>query len=70
MNVVRGAGNFNQALLAGMSIQQTTTRDVPQFNFNQSGMYDRSRIAEFVQEQNKIIMGNGDTIDLSWMLDK
>lgn len=64
------SGNMNQALLAGMSIEQTTTRQIPQFNFNQSGIYDRSRIAEFVAEQNKIVMGNGDTIDLSWMLDK
>ena len=70
MNVARGGNNMNQALLSGMSVEQTTTKHIPQFNFNQSGIYDRSRIAEFVQEQNKIVMGNGDVEDLSWLLGK
>ena len=68
MNVSRGGNNMNQALLNGMSVEQTTTRSIPQFNFNQSGLYDRSRIQEFVQEQNKIIMGDGREESLDWLL--
>ena len=69
MNVARGGNNLNQALLAGMSVEQTTTRNVPQFNFNQSGIYDRNRIAEFVADQNKIIMSDGREENLNWLLD-
>ena len=56
-------------MLNGMSVEQTTTKQIPQFNFNQSGIYDRSRIVEFVQEQNKIVLGNGDSISMDWLLD-
>ena len=69
MNVRRGATNLNQIMLNGMSVEQTTTKQIPQFNFNQSGIYDRSRIVEFVQEQNKIVLGNGDSISMDWLLD-
>ena len=70
MNVSRGGNNMNQALLAGMSVEQTTTNQIPQFNFNQSGIHDRSRIQEFVQERNQMIMGDNSVEDLSWLLDK
>lgn len=69
MNVVRGGSNLNQALLAGFSVEQTMTNHIPQFNFNGSSFYDRSRIQEFVQSQNKIIMGDGREEDLSWVFD-
>ena len=61
---------MSQILLNGVSVEQTTTRQIPQFNFNQSGIYDRSRIAEFVADQNKIIMGDNREESLDWLLDK
>lgn len=70
MNISRNGNNLNQMLLNGLSIEQTTTKQIPQFNFNQSGIYDRGRMQEFVREQNKIIMGDGREEDLSWLIRK
>jgi hypothetical protein len=56
-----------KAMLDGISISDTKTREYQDFNYNAS-IYDKSRIEEHVQNQNKIVMGNGDVIDLNWLI--
>jgi hypothetical protein len=56
------------ALLESMSISQTTTRQFKDLGYNNGNPYDRGRIKEYQQQQNKIFLGNGDVEDLSWLI--
>lgn len=59
---------MTKAMLNGMSTSKTNTKQFSDFNFNTGGMYDRSRIVEHVTNQNKIVMANGDELDLNWLI--
>ncbi len=60
--------DYSKALIEGMTRTSTSTQTFQ--DFNKSNYYDRSRIAAHVQNQNKIVMGNGDEIDLGWLFGK
>ncbi len=57
--------DYAKALIEGMTTSKKTTQSYQ--DFNRAGYYDRARIVQHVQNQNKIIMGNGDEIDLGWL---
>lgn len=59
---------LTKAMLGSMSTSRTNTKQFSDFNFNASGFYDRGRIVEHVQNQNKIKMANGDELDLNWLI--
>jgi len=60
---------YAKAMLAGMSHSKTTTGQFKDFNYGDGGnYYDRGRVKEFVENQNKIVLGNGDVEDLSWLI--
>jgi hypothetical protein len=68
-------GNFNyrtdaatKAMLDSMTISRTKTNNFRDFNMANSNIYDRARIKHMIEEQNKIVMGNGDEVDLNWLL--
>jgi hypothetical protein len=68
-------GNFSyrtdsvtKALLDSMTISSTKTNQYKDFNMASSNIYDRGRVKELLQDQNKMVMGNGDSIDLNWLL--
>jgi hypothetical protein len=56
------------ALLDGIKLNQTTTKDSYSFNFNRSNIYDRTRIQEIDKQQKSMKMANGDVINLDWLL--
>jgi hypothetical protein len=64
------SSDINKALLEGISSATKTTKDVRQFDFTNPSIYARTQIQEFMQDQNKIRMGNGDVVDLTWLLPK
>ena len=57
----------NAAMIDAMTINKTEARQYKDFNF-ESNIYDRARIQDHVQNQNKILMGDGTHIDLDWLL--
>jgi hypothetical protein len=61
--------DVTKAMLDGMSISNTPTKHFRDFDFDNS-LYDRNRIKEHVENQNKIVMGNGDVVDLNWLIQK
>lgn len=63
----RGGDAMAEAMLDAMGVSNTNTKQFQDFNFNTS-IYDRTRIKEHVERQNKIVMGNGDVVDLNWLL--
>jgi hypothetical protein len=65
----RGNDAMAEAMLASMGISNTNTKQFQDFNFNAS-IYDKARIKEHVENQNKIVMGNGDIVDLNWLISK
>lgn len=58
---------MTRAMLAAMSTSRTETSAFKDLGGNKN-INDRSRIQEFVKEQNKMVMANGDSIDISWLL--
>lgn len=56
-----------KAMVASMSTSNTKTSQFRDFNYNGS-IYDKARIQQFVQNQNKIVMANGEEIDLNWLI--
>jgi len=61
---------MTEAMLAGMSTSRTPTSTYSDFHFDGGGMEARSRIERVVSNQNKMVMGNGDEIDLNWLISK
>ena len=59
---------LTKAMLNSMSTSRRNANNFSDFNFNAAGLYDRGRIAEHVENQNKIRLGNGDVISLDWLL--
>lgn len=59
---------LTKVMIESMSTNVTKTNQYSDFNFRQAGIYERGRIVEHMQEQNKIKMGNGDELDLSWLI--
>lgn len=59
--------DMSRALLDSVSLSTKKTSEYVEFS-NQGGYYDRSRVAEHMANQNKIRMGNGDVIDLNWLI--
>ncbi len=55
------------ALIEGMTRSNKTTGNFKDFNWKSNNMHDRARIAHHLENQNKIIMGNGDSVDLTWL---
>lgn len=66
---VSRANDMNKLLLTGISSEQTTTSDVPSFNFNGSNVYDKNRIKQFAQEKNQLVISGQPVEDLNWLLD-
>jgi hypothetical protein len=58
-----------KAMLESMSCSNTKTSQYKDFEFN-SPASDRSKIKRILDNQNKIEMGNGDVIDISWLISK
>jgi hypothetical protein len=56
-----------KAMLDGMMTSNTSTRAFRDMDHNGSA-YDRSRVKEYVAQQNKMVMANGDEIDLNWLI--
>jgi len=56
-----------KAMLDGMSISSTPTSQYKDLGYD-NNMYNRSRIQQYVREQNKIVLGNGDVEDLGWLI--
>jgi hypothetical protein len=56
-----------KAMLEGMTLSNTQTDNFRDFNFN-SSIYDRNRIQQHVEQQNKIVMGDGSVVDLNWLI--
>jgi len=59
---------LTKAMLNSMSTSRRNANSFSDFNFNASGFYDRGRIVEHVANQNKIKLGNGDELDLNWLI--
>lgn len=59
---------MTKAMLNSMTTSRTNAKQYSDFNFNNSGFYERGRIIEHVQNQNKIKMANGDELDLNWLI--
>lgn len=55
------------AMLGAMSLSSGDTRQYSDFGY-EGDFFDRGRIREHVEQQNKMVMGNGDVVDLSWLL--
>lgn len=58
---------MTSAMLDGMSLSNTKTSHYRDFNFN-SNIYDRGRVKEHIENQNKVVLGNGEVEDLSWLI--
>jgi len=56
-----------KAMLGAMAISNTQTSHYRDFNFSPN-MYDRARVKEHINKTNKMIMGNGEELDLNWLL--
>jgi len=61
------SSEMTDAMIEGMSYSDPKTNSYSDFNFSKPGIYDRGRIKKHVQNQNKIILGNGDVEDLTWL---
>lgn len=55
------------ALIDGMTRSNKTTENFKDFNWKSNSIHDRARIAYHIESQNKIVMGNGDIVDLKWL---
>lgn len=60
---------MTKAMLDGMSTSQTSTQSFIDLN-RSSNIYDRNKIREHVNEQNKIVMNDGQEYDISWLIGK
>lgn len=60
---------MTKSILDAMTTSNTPANNFQDFNYN-ANIYDRGRIEHFVQEQNKIRLGNGDEVDLGWLISK
>jgi hypothetical protein len=56
-----------KAMLESMSCSSTKVSEIKDMNYN-SNPYDRCRVKELLDSQNKMVMANGDVIDLNWLL--
>lgn len=65
--VTHRSDEMTKAMLAGMSTSTTQTENFKDFNFSASPM-DRARVQNYAEKQNKMVMGNGEEIDLNWLL--
>jgi hypothetical protein len=67
---IYGGDDITKAMLDATSTSRTNTKQYSDFNFNIGNFYDRGRIAEHVENQNKMRMADGSEIDLSWLISK
>jgi len=58
---------MTRAMLDGMSTSSTPASAVKDL-VHSTNPYDRARVQQYVQEQNKMVMANGDEISLDWLL--
>ena len=63
-----GSDEMTKAMISSMGKANNPTSAFKDFNLASSAVHDRGRIQEHIQNQNKIVMGNGDTIDLNWLI--
>lgn len=61
--------SFTESMLSGISISTTTTKNYKDFGY-QNNIYERSRIKEHDTLKNKIKLGNGEVMDLDWLISK
>lgn len=59
---------LTKAMLNSMSTSRTNTRNFQDFNFNNVNVYERGKVIEHVQNQNKIVLANGDEMSLDWLI--
>ena len=60
---------ISKAMLESMSTSRTPTTSFKDFNFNTNSM-DRGKIERMMDSQNKMVMANGDIIDINWLISK
>jgi len=60
---------ITKAMMDSMSINSNTISNYKDFDYR-GNIYDRGRIQRVLDDQHKIVMGNGDTIDIRWLIDK
>jgi hypothetical protein len=58
---------MTKAMLEGMSTSSTQTKAFKDFSFGDT-LSSRSTVKEHLASQHKMVMANGDELDLSWLL--
>ena len=58
---------MTEAMFSSMVLSNTTTDQFKEFSYS-NNVYDRARIQEHMEQENKIRMANGEEIDLSWLI--
>jgi len=68
MHIYR-SDEYAKAMIDAMSVSSLKATDSRDFNMiSGKNIYDRGRVVEHVQEQNKIRIANGDEISLDWLI--
>ena len=58
-----------KALISAMSVSTNKTNNIPGMNAStNSGFYQRGQVAEHIENQHKIVLGDGSTEDISWLI--
>jgi len=60
---------INKMLLENITNESTSTFNAENFNYNSNNLHQRGRIKEFIKDQNRIIIGTGESETIDWLLD-
>jgi len=67
MNTYR-SDDMSKALIDSMCVSTNQTTNIPGFNASaNSGFHSRGQIAQHIEDQHKIILGDGSVEDISWL---
>ena len=55
-------------MLDGMSHSSTKVSQYTDFDRNSNNMYEKSRIDTVHSQQHKMVLRNGDEVDLTWLI--